>query len=598
LLTSNITRWNACPGGAATARCGDLRGGYTASAGSPSCAFCSVDYEPWNWTTGINEWRCPPLIGDINVPTVGLCSASNTTLDAPSVLLSSNVASSSRLQPSNWTRGSAFLAPGSHTLRFSIANIGDSGFSSYLLVDNVELRSEGLSMTPSITPSSTGTPSFTNTGTPTPISSPVFSLSGDAVDGLLGYTVSGAPLFVVDRCGNVDAAMFIPLNTYITSPSVASLPVGNAPRTVTAWVMLGPSIYTYTNYFFLYGGGAPWPCVSQFGISVAPPSGTRGVYLASLCNDFQTSQVFPTTGWAHLAVSWNGASVMIYINGSLASGSRLGSSQPLNTAATPIYLGWNGGSNTTSGGHVFTGTIDDVRLYSSALSSAAIAYLYAQTCVAPATPSSTKTGTPSNTQTATPSNTQTGTSTSSQTGTFTSSQTGTSTSSQTGTSTSSQTGSAMSSLTITPSSTQTGTASLTRSPPFLPSQTRTTSPTSTFTPSTTPLPSNFVFQNRYGFETNSSGFNNVSTYFGFQSCALAPWVASNSSAVAVVPSALNYRGDTILPRTGNCMAKITAGNVNVQNAISLPLYTLTRMNFSFDYQFVSMDESSSTGTIG
>jgi len=126
----------------------------------------------------------------------------------------------------------------------------------------------------------------------------------------------------------------------------------------------------------------------------------------------------------------------------------------------------------------------------------------------------------------------------------------------------------------------------------------TPTPTSTLTPSSTPAPTNFVFLNRYGFETNSSGFNNVSTYFGFQNCTLEPWFASDNTTVAVVSSALNYRGDTILPRTGNCMAKITAGIVNVQNAISLNLFTRTRTNFSFDYMFVPLDESTSTGTNG
>jgi hypothetical protein len=142
--------------------------------------------------------------------------------------------------------------------------------------------------------------------------------------------------------------------------------------------------------------------------------------------------------------------------------------------------------------------------------------------------------------------------------------------------------------TSTPSITSTATTSSSKSATASVSASTSSSPTSSLT--RTPSPTNFVVQNRYGFETNSSGFNNVSTYFGFQNCVLAPWVASNSSAVAVVPSALNLRGDTIRPKTGNCMAKITAGIVDVQNSISLTLSTLTRTNFSFDFQFVPMDE--------
>ena len=66
---------------------------------------------------------------------------------------------------------------------------------------------------------------------------PVFTFSGDAADGLAGYTVTGSPAYTADHCG-MAAGAFVSTNAQLTAPAFAALPVGAQPRTVIAWVLV------------------------------------------------------------------------------------------------------------------------------------------------------------------------------------------------------------------------------------------------------------------------------------------------------------------------------------------------------------------------
>ena len=91
------------------------------------------------------------------------------------------------------------------------------------------------------------------------------------------------------------------------------------------------------------------------------------------------------------------------------------------------------------------------------------------------------------------------------------------------------------------------------------------------------------------------------TFYGFEgatagTCSLGDWTASDSSAVSLVASVTDFRGDVITTRNApsgeisNCMAMISGGLANVQNSISLSITSRSTTNFSFDYLFVPMDE--------
>ena len=86
--------------------------------------------------------------------------------------------------------------------------------------------------------------------------SPVYSFSGNAADGLTGYMVAGSLAYTADRCGLAGGA-YVSTNAQITMPAFATLPVGNQPRTVMAWVQSYASMHRNGDYFFMYGVARP-----------------------------------------------------------------------------------------------------------------------------------------------------------------------------------------------------------------------------------------------------------------------------------------------------------------------------------------------------
>jgi Concanavalin A-like lectin/glucanases superfamily/Bacterial Ig domain len=85
-------------------------------------------------------------------------------------------------------------------------------------------------------------------------------------------------------------------------------------------------------------------------------------------NDYSFGVALPTGSWQHVALTYDGTTLRLYVNGAL-----YGAPQTANIAATsaPLQVGaWIGpGSNNAD---FFSGTIDDVRVYAGALSAAAI----------------------------------------------------------------------------------------------------------------------------------------------------------------------------------------------------------------------------------
>jgi N,N-dimethylformamidase beta subunit-like, C-terminal/Concanavalin A-like lectin/glucanases superfamily/Bacterial Ig domain len=72
-----------------------------------------------------------------------------------------------------------------------------------------------------------------------------------------------------------------------------------------------------------------------------------------------------TNTWTHLAVTYDGSNLNIYVNGSLASS--LPRSGPINVSSSPLRMGGN-----SLWGEWFNGLIDEVRIYSRALGQAEI----------------------------------------------------------------------------------------------------------------------------------------------------------------------------------------------------------------------------------
>lgn len=78
----------------------------------------------------------------------------------------------------------------------------------------------------------------------------------------------------------------------------------------------------------------------------------------------------PADVWTHVAMTYDGANVQIYING-VASGGASPATGDIDATVGQVYIGRNVGA-----GDHFIGFIDDVRIYSKALSAASILELY------------------------------------------------------------------------------------------------------------------------------------------------------------------------------------------------------------------------------
>ena len=69
----------------------------------------------------------------------------------------------------------------------------------------------------------------------------------------------------------------------------------------------------------------------------------------------------PLNTWSHLATTYDGTTLRLYVNGALAGSSTIAGSIPASTG--PLRLGGN-----AIWGEWFSGEIDDVRVYNRALS--------------------------------------------------------------------------------------------------------------------------------------------------------------------------------------------------------------------------------------
>jgi hypothetical protein len=68
----------------------------------------------------------------------------------------------------------------------------------------------------------------------------------------------------------------------------------------------------------------------------------------------------PLNAWTHLAATYDGAALRLYVNGALASTRAM--TGPITASASPLRIGGN-----TIWGEFFNGVIDELRIYNRAL---------------------------------------------------------------------------------------------------------------------------------------------------------------------------------------------------------------------------------------
>ena len=214
----------------------------------------------------------------------------------------------------------------------------------------------------------------------------LYNLDSDASTAPDGTDYSGTPTNVDFGVGgqvNYGARFNSSSSSKIVLPTLSSDFVGANSRSVSAWVKI-TSTPSASLCIFNSGDNVS---LQSFGYFIGT---SRQVIISYYNRNWETSETISLDTWNHILFTYNGGAVenssnsKIYINGTLATlGSDTGSAT--GSANTPNANHAIGVYNATSQ-YFFNGSIDQVRLFSKALSSDEVSTLYAETaCVYDAT---------------------------------------------------------------------------------------------------------------------------------------------------------------------------------------------------------------------
>jgi chitodextrinase len=182
--------------------------------------------------------------------------------------------------------------------------------------------------------------------------------SGTAVGDVSGYgnngTISGATWTTLGKYGN--ALSFSGTNALVTINNATSLQLTSA-MTLEAWVY--PTTVNSAWRDVIYKGNDNYYLEGTSSNANRPAMG--GTFGADL---YGTSALTANT-WAHLAATYDGATMRLYVNGvQVASRAQTGA---IATSTNPLQIGGD-----SIYGQYFAGRIDEVRVYNRALSAAEI----------------------------------------------------------------------------------------------------------------------------------------------------------------------------------------------------------------------------------
>jgi len=194
------------------------------------------------------------------------------------------------------------------------------------------------------------------------------------------------------------ATLVAPVNltggAYLTyNGSTTTVPSGSSPRTLMTWLHCS----TQSAEAAPFGLGSPEGAGSVFTIRLHPAR----LYFWGHFADCRTTLSVCTGAWRHVAVTYTGLTLTIYVDGTFVTSCDL--SPALNTPSSPkINIGWGGTTTSYSGGLLlWTGSIANARIYDSVSSSTAITVDRANCVSASETVSQTLTSSASQTLTTT-----------------------------------------------------------------------------------------------------------------------------------------------------------------------------------------------------
>ena len=158
-------------------------------------------------------------------------------------------------------------------------------------------------------------------------------------------------------------------SSYIEVSSTSSLPVGSAARTITAWVYTGASGPNLGAVGWGTPGTTPGD-VSDLGVY---PVNT--VFFWGWEDVFQSNLIVPPHAWTFIAASYSAGAntITVYEDGNSQTGT-LSGGVALNTpSGTPLYIGISPGGSSTN---LYNGSIANVQIYNTSLSSSKVHALY------------------------------------------------------------------------------------------------------------------------------------------------------------------------------------------------------------------------------
>lgn len=186
----------------------------------------------------------------------------------------------------------------------------------------------------------------------------------DETSGAVAYDSSGngnngtlvnAPAWTAGRSGG--AVSFNGTDQSVSIDAISGLSTGNVPYTIAAWIKV--EALPLQPAWILLLGGEQWG--AQHWILNTSGTSQFGIWAG-----VQAHPVLPVGSWTHMTVTYDGASVKSYLNGDSSEclAAADGTNLPKLTAASLRI------------GNYFTGLMDDVRIYSSALSSGDVSALF------------------------------------------------------------------------------------------------------------------------------------------------------------------------------------------------------------------------------
>ena len=193
-----------------------------------------------------------------------------------------------------------------------------------------------------------------------------YPMEGNANDiaGTNHGTLSGGPVFTAGKIGQ--AIQFDGLDDYVDCGTAPALDIRDA-ITVSCWI----KVAAFTkNWEAILAKGDNSYRMSR--------SATTGNSIHFGCNgptggNLDATAIVTDNNWHHVALVYDGVNKLIYIDG--REDARVASTGRINLSTNPLWIGNNSGSTARQLG----GLVDDVRIYSRALSEAEVAGLAGRT---------------------------------------------------------------------------------------------------------------------------------------------------------------------------------------------------------------------------